>query len=106
MQRHWTMKEIKYLKKHYSKLTIKELMSKLWRTENSIKQMAIKANCQKRKNESWTEAEDSYLIQNYHKGSKACADRLSNRSIGAIRSRAYALGVTTDASLERKRQNN
>lgn len=108
--RSWTEKELEFLKEKYPRrdVQIKDISSKLERSEGTIKEKA--RSIRLRRPYEWAQKELEYLKQNYSgTATKKIANKL-RRSVLAVRSKAQQLGLHkarywTEEELEYLKQN-
>lgn len=99
----WTDREIKYLKRYFNKLTVKQIARKLNRSETAVRNRAVilklsrpdKTRAKTYKRQNWSNTED--MILNQHAGnmttSEIQAKFMPNRSISSIQHRVQKLHI-------------
>ena len=101
-QQYWTKKEEALLRKYYASLPDNELSELLGRTVASIRNKASRLNLKKHKTASsaqpWTQEEIKKLRQLYPTESKEVLTDTFNRSMNAIRNKAFQLGISRSST--------
>lgn len=106
-QRLWTKDETEYLRKSFKSTPPEVLAKVLGRSESSIKSkaycMGLKVQSgQHRGGSGWSKQDDTFLIDNYDNMSVDDIAAKLNRSSGAVRMRAYSLGLTKGQQKEKQ----
>jgi hypothetical protein len=93
----WTDKEVRYLRSHYGKMSLKDMANALGRTVNSVKKFMYEHDLANNVGRKWTAQEIAYLRSHYgQKPSHDIAKKLG-RSVGAIRVVASKFGIVSAA---------
>lgn len=96
-QQYWTKKEEELLIKNYAELTDEELSKLLGRSIASIRNKAsrleLRKNSEKPKAKLWSQKEIKKLEELYPNASKEELTRVFNRSLNAIRNKAFQLNI-------------
>ena len=104
-QREWTKTDTEFLVKNYGEISVTELMSITGRTKKSITLKAFKLGLTCEKGEEWSEDDLNLLNDLYTKMSfYEIGKRLnSNRTVSAIQTRVYCLGLMTEENIKKNR---
>lgn len=99
MGKHWSQNEIQYLMLNWNKISYKEIMEELNRTQDSIirKARRVGLNVCKMEDEmlkrKWSKEEDQTIIEKYRISTPEEISLHLKRTVSAIRKRALYLGV-------------
>ena len=90
----WSEKDINYLKKHYSDLSLGELAEKLKRSKraivNKVKELGIPERKEKKE---WTDEDTEILKETYGEMSSREIARILDRTVGSVDTRISKLGL-------------
>lgn len=96
-KRRWTQEEINLMYNAYGHVPVKWIADELGRTYDSVRAQAKVLRLTKWDDNGhdniWTDEEDKYLAENYHKVPRHLISLKLNRSIAAIANHARILGV-------------
>lgn len=96
-QQYWTKKEEEYLVNNYAKYSDEELSIKLNRSipgiRNKASRLGLRKNYKKPRARPWSQKEIKKLKELYPISSKEDLEKIFNRSINAIRNKAFQLNI-------------
>ena len=91
----WSLKEIRYVEKHYGKKKTQDIANKLGRTAAAIRLQAKKSGCKQFRQLPWTEEEKQLISISYLRGDgiNVLRKHLPHRSKRAIFAMAESMGL-------------
>jgi hypothetical protein len=93
----WTLREIEILERHYRTMSASDIQQRFLphRTLNAIRNTASAIKAGKWLHCEWDEGEIEILRVHYPLEGTGCSKRLPKRTPGAVRAKAYEIGLTT-----------
>lgn len=91
----WSLKEIRYIERHYGRSKTRDIAEKLGRTTTAIRLQAQKLGCYQSKRSRWSEEEKAQVVISYRRGEgiESLQKNLPHRSKQAIFAMAESLGL-------------
>lgn len=91
----WSLKEMRYIERHYGRSKTRDIAKKLGRTPTAIRLQAQKLGCYQSKRLRWSEGEKEQVFASYQRGEgiESLQKVLPHRSKQAIFAMAESLGL-------------